>query len=99
MTVTAELIRELLRDLNPTADVPAALAVSLRGLEVVERQRRKLEAALQTEGERHQAAVVAIRAELRTLYQSCSHPVPEFQGDPAGGSDSFHTCVFCGKSW
>ena len=29
----------------------------------------------------------------------CPSPMVQFHGDPAGGRDSYHECMLCGKTW
>jgi hypothetical protein len=55
---------------------------------------------LQQEGrslaERHHAEQSTLDAKYAALRRDCKHRLREYNGDPAGGSDSFYSCPTCG---
>lgn len=47
----------------------------------------------------YQEKLEEIKKEQKKLRSNCDHPLFSYHGDPAGGSDSFHSCDICGWEW
>lgn len=46
---------------------------------------------------KYQANRDKMREAIKDIQSLCKHQVQDYQGDPAGGSDSCHICQICGK--
>lgn len=68
-------------------------------MEHIDRARRRIDKDEANERARHEKALGEIRNRRLLLEKQCPHPDPEFYADPAGGSDSHHSCAICGASW
>jgi hypothetical protein len=43
----------------------------------------------------------SLKEDFKIIRKQCDHPTAEtgYHADPAGGSDSFHSCGICGHEW
>jgi hypothetical protein len=44
----------------------------------------------------YEERAAAVNKEIAAIRNECGHLVSEYHADPAGGSDSFTTCLLCG---
>lgn len=97
--LTVEMIEALMKARPGVhiAEVPKYLSVELNRVNVIRNSVGLIHEKLVKVKTDYEAAKKALYDELNTLRKNCKHETRHFNGDPAGGSDSYHECCVCGK--
>jgi hypothetical protein len=78
-------------------DIPKYLAAELNRVKVIQNTVSLIHSKIAKAKEDYEATKKALYAELSALRNNCKHETRSFNGDPAGGNDSYHSCDLCGK--
>jgi hypothetical protein len=95
----SKLLKGVVSDVDQHDAVVGHLARALGHVEDIDHKARVAREKLRRELARHDDAKRAIESEIKQLQDKCGHPQSIYCGDPAGGSDSFHSCNICGAQW
>jgi hypothetical protein len=71
----------------------------LERLHEIHEERRAIDMEIINEEERRQDFERQIQERKANLVKRCSHPNHKYHPDPAGGTDSHHSCDLCGGQW
>jgi ethanolamine utilization protein EutQ (cupin superfamily) len=93
--ITKEILNSLTKD-KPNSEV---LAQRIAKLENIKLELQRLNGEKEQAKKTYQLALQKISRNEESYRKDCSHPHIIKHHDPSGGSDSFHECVICKKTW
>lgn len=96
-TSLTTLIRDATKSSGPLdAAAVSAIVAAISEEDRVRARHRDLINDRQRMNERHRAEQLNLDRKFAELQLSCKHRLRKYNGDPAGGSDSFYSCPTCG---
>ena len=97
--ITREMVEAVVVQHVQKGPTSGKIAEAIVKLEEIQRQRQRLEQDRQAIVKEMERRLKEADELIAILQKSCPHPAAKYQGDPAGGSDSCHSCDLCGKQW
>ena len=84
-------------NIDPKVSKASYLAEQITKYENINRAQYVYHQACQRLKDKYDKDMTEERQKLQLVQSTCDHPDKHYCGDPAGGSDSCHTCNICGK--
>lgn len=84
---------------NAVRKIATRLLECMSAVEGTVSAKEKIDHEIAEEMKRHKGNLKTLGDQLAEVQKKCKHYLQAYHPDPAGGSDSHHSCPTCGKKW